>query len=685
LESAGKSLRNVQRALELGFAHKIVQSDLDVIAAYNREDCISTLRLRDWLEERRSECMANGIAIARPVPATEEASETTQARELAIRHATDALLAMIPQEAEDRNASEHAIALLATLLDYVRREEKSGSWEIFRINELEPEDLIDERKAVSGLQFIGQVQATAKQGKEKLPIHQYQYPQQEFSGDPGDALIEIGAAEKGRRKIGTIEKHDVQARTIDIKKRGDSKDIHPYAVQINDFISALPIEKSLLAFAANIIEDGIASKRKFQAGRALLFGSDPQFTGGLSLPGEERSITDKAILFSSTLDQSLLAVQGPPGTGKTYNGAHIICALQKMGKRIGVTAVSHKVIDNLLEWVLKIAAENKQQILVAHCDGDQPDARHAAIETIKTAQATDKLNNGYIVGATAFAWARDEMEEQLDYLIIDEAGQMSLAYALAISRCAKNIILLGDPQQLDQPQRAAHPEGADVSALQHYIGDHPVIDNTRGLFLDQTWRLHPGICAFTSHTYYEGKLHAREGLEEQQIHGNPHFGKHPLVYIPVEHHGNSSYAEEEIHVIGKIVGQLLHPGSEWTDISPKGTSRKAFTREDIMIIAPYNAQVAGLMRRLPGMKIGTVDKFQGQEAAVVIYSMTSSSAEEAPRGMSFLYRPNRLNVASSRAKCLFILVASPKLLEPECKTPEQMRMANGLCLFLEKI
>jgi uncharacterized protein len=250
---------------------------------------------------------------------------------------------------------------------------------------------------------------------------------------------------------------------------------------------------------------------------------------------------------------------------------------------------------------------------------------------------------------------------------------------LAASRSARNLILLGDPQQLEQPQRGAHPEGSDVAALTYLLDGHPTMPEGKGIFLDKTWRMHPHISDFTSEMFYEGRLKSVAGLEKQVISGGTPFDGAGLFYVPVEHKGNQNKSPEEIAAIADVVDKLLKSG-KWTNAA--GETRP-LAREDILIVAPYNAQVAGLIERLPDMRIGTVDKFQGREAPVVIYSMTASTTEDAPRGMNFLFSPNRLNVATSRARSICILVAVPKLLEPECKTIEQMRWANGLCRFRE--
>ena len=291
------------------------------------------------------------------------------------------------------------------------------------------------------------------------------------------------------------------------------------------------------------------------------------------------------------------------------------------------------------------------------------------------------------MGGTAWLWSSEVMRHSVDVLFVDEAGQMSLANALAVSVATGSLVLLGDPQQLEQPIQGAHPEGADKSALEHLLGDAQTIDPTRGLFLEHTWRLHPDICRYTSDAFYEGKLDPREGLGAQRILAGGPFGGSGLRWVPVGHAGNTGESEEEADAVAKLAREIAEGGHRWINVPDTGVPEELpLTWQDVLIVAPYNAQVGAIRQRLPeGIRdrVGTVDKFQGQQAAVAIYSMTTSSPEDAPRGMEFLYSLNRLNVATSRAKCLAIVVASPELVRVRCHTPRQMRLANALCHFIE--
>lgn len=278
-------------------------------------------------------------------------------------------------------------------------------------------------------------------------------------------------------------------------------------------------------------------------------------------------------------------------------------------------------------------------------------------------------------------WAREDMAESVDVLFVDEAGQMALANVLALSPAATSIVLLGDPQQLDQPQRGLHPLGAEVSALGHLLNGHATITADQGVFLTETRRLHPDVCAFTSELFYEGRLTSRPENAKQRLNAGDPLGGTGLRFASLEHTGNQNESPEEVERVVALVDGLLQSGATWTN--KKGETH-ALMVEDILIVAPYNAQVSALAERLPaGARVGTVDKFQGQEAPVVFYSMATSTPEDAPRGMEFLYSGNRLNVAVSRARCVAVIVASPTLFQVQCRTPRQIELANAFCRYLE--
>ena len=384
----------------------------------------------------------------------------------------------------------------------------------------------------------------------------------------------------------------------------------------------------------------------------------------------------------------MLSIQGPPGSGKTYTAARMIVRLVAAGKRVGVTANSHKVIANALDKVQEAAIQAGTPVRIGQRTGQEDDAVSPHARPVKAnpeAAAALRDNELDVLGGTAWLWSREEMEGAVDVLFVDEAGQFSLANAVGVAPAGRSLVLLGDPQQLEQPLQGSHPPGAERSALGHVLGDDAVIPGHVGLFLADTWRLHPDVCAFTSEVFYEGRLASEPTLARQALVGVPPADGTGLRWLPVEHDGDATESIDEGALVAGLVRELLEAEARWTDRN--GVSH-AITLDDVVIVAPYNAHVERVAKALadagyPGARVGTVDKFQGQEAPISIYSMATSSPELAPRGMEFLYSLNRLNVATSRARCAALVVASPALVRVACHSPRQMQLANALCRLVE--
>jgi uncharacterized protein len=556
-------------------------------------------------------------------------------------------------------------------LDWHRRENKSVYWELYRLSDLLAEELADERAALSGLRFIG----PAAGGTARAPIHRYGFPAQETELRGGESLYAAGGA-----RFGKVEAISLEQRTVDIKKRLDTAVIHAAAVFAHDSFPTDALADALLRIGEYVVEHGIVGPGCYQAARDLLLRRPPDIGGQpLRLPGE--TVVASAVRIVPKLVGGVLPIQGPPGAGKTYTAAQMICALVAAGARVGITANSHKVIRNLLDKVVETARNRDIEVncIQKVSENGEPSGM------IRFAKSNEEVFTSLrgtcdVAAGTAWLWAPPEAFECVDVLFVDEAAQMSLANVLAVSQACKALVLLGDPQQLEQPMKGSHPQGTDVSALDHLLLGHATIADDRGLFLEETWRLHPDICAFTSELFYEGRLRSRPGLEVQTLRSSSRAQGTGLRFLPVKHTGNQSASPEEAAVIRDLVAETLDSKATWVD--SQGVVR-LLRLEDVLLIAPYNAQVFELQGLLPGARVGTVDKFQGQEAPLVIYSMTSSSHADAPRGMEFLYSLNRLNVATSRAQCLCVLVGSPALVEADCKTPRQMQLANAFCRYLE--
>ena len=678
-EESRAAMRFIEHRLELGWERQeLPEKFREAMEGYNGEDCFSTAALRDWLEVERRKLVDAGTAIARPTIGDGAATEELDARQRRVAALTAQLTRDVPADAAARSPEQAAVWMLAQLLDWHRRENKATWWEGFRLAELDDGELLEDRAGLAGLCFVRRLGVD-----RNIPTDRYRFQKQETEVRCDKDLYWRG------ERFGCVVELDLAEMTIDVKKTKKTAELHPAAVYVWDRPMNLDGHAdSLLRLGDWVNAGNIDAPGEFRAPRDLLLRRAPRLLRGetiASLPGEEPKVT--ACRVASALDHSVFAIQGPPGAGKTYTGARMICQLVAEGKRVGVTALSHKVIRKLLEEIVTAAgADGTRGVKCMQKLNDEEDLD--PLEQI--AIATDNevplraLQSGdaNVVGATSWLWTRPEYFETVDALFIDEAGQMALADVVAVGQAAGNLVLIGDPQQLERPLKGSHPAGAEKSALEHLIGEHKTIPPSMGMLLPETWRMHPQVCEFTSEMFYEGRLQSREPLQHRVLAGHPWLNGAGLWFVPVRHSGNRNSSPEEVDVIDKIVRSLTADGVTW---SRTRTTSEQMELKDVLIVAPYNAQVSDLLVKLPpDACVGTVDKFQGQEAPVVIYSLTTSSPEDAPRGMEFLYSLNRFNVATSRARTAVIVVGNPRLFEPDCKSPRQMQLANAFCAYLER-
>ncbi|MGD0401819.1 MAG: TM0106 family RecB-like putative nuclease [Candidatus Acidiferrales bacterium] len=673
LEVSREAMRYVEHRLELGWDGDLPEHFRAAMEGYNEDDCRSTVSLRNWLETQRKKLTDSGVAIPRPSNADGAPTEELDERQKRVAALVEALIAGVPVDPSARSGEEAARWVLANLLDWHRRENKACWWEGFRLAELDDEKLLDERVALAGLKFIERVAID-----NKIPVDQYAFEKQETEVRADKGLYHRG------KKFGCVVSIDPVKRTVNIRKPKKTGEFHPSSVYMWD----APLNTdaqcgSLCRIGEWVAKNGIDAPGPYRAGRDLLLRRPPRLTGRGSLASRASETPENtASRVVLALQDSAFAIQGPPGSGKTHTGARMICELLKKGRKIGVTALGHKVIRNLLEKVVEAAQDLKLEgVRCMHRENDGEESEGIAIAKDND-EALEALRSGgcKVMGGTSWLWSREQAFETVDVLFIDEAGQMSLADVLAVSQAAKRLVLLGDPQQLEQPVKGSHPDGAEKSALEHLLNGQKTISEDVGFLLPETWRMHPEICKFTSEVFYEDKLSSHPIAWSRVLEGHAWLTRAGLWFVPVEHEGNRNSCAEEVEIVARIVKGLLRPEVRW--FRSAGNIRQ-LEEKDILIVAPYNAQVADLSARLPKMLIGTVDKFQGQQAPVVIYSLTTSSPEDAPRGMEFLYSLNRLNVATSRAMSNVIVVGNPRLFEPECRSPRQMQLANALCRYRE--
>jgi uncharacterized protein len=681
ITDAGSSIEEYERYLETGEAE--ILSDLE---AYNKVDCVSTAGLRSWLEARRDDYRAEfALDPGRSRFAVEEPSESV-ASEDAESTAVRAQLAALATRSTAEEAA--ALGLLGDLLEWHRREDRPAYWAFFhRVFDCDENDLFDDSEAIAGLEYLD----TGEEVRRSI-VHRYRFdPTQDFKlrvGDtPRDPEVER------RRRIdkehlpdpGTIYSLDPVLGELGLLLAKSSTAAKPRSLIPQPPYDTKEHRQALRRLARPVIEAGtLDADAPFRAARDLLLRRPPRLRGvadGSRLVHEGELGDDAAVRLAAALDGGTLAIQGPPGSGKTRTAARIAVALVESGKTVGITANSHSVISNLLRAIMVEAERRSVPVKASQkSDGSQGFKHPAVAQRTRNKAILDDLAAGTnVVAGTSWLFSPEELDGRLDYLIVDEAGQLSLANTLAVATAARNLVLVGDPRQLSQPSKGSHPPGAGTSALEHLLNGRDTMPDDRGLFLETTYRLHPDICSFISEIVYDGRLTPETSCELHSLGGSGPLSGSGLRWLPVEHAGNRVSSSEEAEAARLVFDDLL--GRKFT--RRDGTT-KDVALEDILVVAPYNAQVAALGKALPkDARIGTVDKFQGQEAPVVIVSLATSDLAEIPRGMEFLYSRNRLNVAVSRAQALTVLIASPALLRVRCHTVEQLRLANELCRYVE--
>lgn len=639
---------------------------LKEIRDYNEEDCISTIQLAQWLRLRKEE---NGIVFSGKITeAPAVAREMTEAAVLARTLSDDADLIADPEV-------KRVQKLLAGLLEFHKREDKPMWQRMFERQKMSQEELCHDLDCLAGLKWTR---------RPAIPIKKsfgYQY-----SFDPNqDTKLEAG---KSCRFV-----HDNSSTKIEELDRtngfvtivvGPSKPAPPeeIALMADEFVDATPISESIFRVCKNWHE----KQEMPQALSDLLFRNEPQikgrFAGSSIANGEDVRDVANAIL---RMQNTCLSIQGPPGTGKTYTASHSIVELLKQGKRVGITSNSHKAIDNLLGKVTELAESNGVVVHAAKVGPNDPTASSRRIPGVKQIRGSNSffksgtLDTFNVVAGTAWLFSNADAAGMLDYLFVDEAGQVSLANLTAVSPSTSNIVLLGDQMQLEQPIQGSHPGECGQSCLEYLLQERATIPDHLGIFLCTTRRMHADICDVISQAVYDSRLNSHPDNNKQMLIApgqlSTNFSKRSgIVWIPVSHSGNTQASDEEVLAIENLVNLLLK-----CCVSDKHGDINVVTMRDILIVTPYNMQVRKIASRIPGACVASVDKFQGQEAPIVILSMCASEGSSSPRGLDFLFSRSRLNVAVSRAKTLAFVVGSPELVNTRTTSLKQMKLLSFFC------
>lgn len=627
------------------------------IARYNEDDVRATLAVRDWLLEQRPEGTAWREAVLEPEPTDQELDDRIEAL-----------------HAYGSGTPEH---LMGDLLGYWRREKRVVAADCLRLSTAPMDEQLESPGVIAGLTFVGLRQRFHARTGRLLDTSDadFAFPEQAIDPDirPGKRLIEV--QQEHEWDFFDLVAIDPAAGRLTIKwsKTCEERGRHPLSLTHYSYVA----ERAKMT-ALTEVADRLLAGAGSDVGHALLRREPSRFQPGHgpengAFVGDYRAICD----WAPYLDRSYVPVQGPPGTGKTFTGAHVIHRLVQQGQRVGLVAMSNSAIDNLLDaTVQRFEAEGTPLRAVRK-------AHATSVQGVTLSNDNKKAATGAydVLASTAWFFANQAMRDNpVDVLIVDEAGQLGLADTIAASISARNVILLGDPQQLPQVSQASHPNRSGVSSLDHLLGpDARTFSTDRGVLLDVSYRMHPDVCGFISEVMYEDRLSSHPSCAVQDTSAGT-----GLRWIRAEHAGNDTSSVEEVRIVVETIAGLL--GTAWTD---RHGSSRPLTAADIIVVTPYNDQ-RRLLRAaladdpaLADVEVGTVDKFQGREAAVVLFSMATSSAEFMPRTADFLFSKNRLNVAISRARCLAYLVCTEELLDTPARDVADMTLISALCAFVE--
>jgi len=643
------------------------------IRDYNEDDCKSTTELLQWLRKVAKKLQI--IAISPSISSTSTSIELPP--EVIKRLETATKL---------REKGDTVSIVLADVIDFHRREQKPMWWRMFDRKKATPEELRDDPDCIEGAQAKGHPNSD----KRSL-VQTYCFdPSQECKLAAGDRSQVMFTHNLTARF--TLAELDLSQGSLALKigQKSLNEQFRGDFPQIGSLIPYEHIPAEIIQAALTEVATGHLQNTLVPPANTLLNRIPP--VGLPQLAGE--STTEAAIRITDSMSGECLIVQGPPGTGKTYTASRVIMALLSAGKKVGVASNSHKAVVNLLLACGDAARESGCHLRGIKVGGDDEEilfSRNPNVKYVKNSGDALTEYTGGVVGGTAWLFTRPEWADALDFLFIDEAGQVPLANAVAMARCTQNLVLLGDQMQLEQPVQGSHPGDAGLSALQYALKDmdasqpdspvfHAVIPQNYGLFLAESRRMHPSVCRFISDSIYEGRLGSHADCARQRITvplGAKGFitKESGIEFSGVEHYGNIQQSDEEVERVLAIYHELL--GRLYTD---KDGVTKPLALNDFLFIAPYNAQVRALQAILPvGARVGSVDKFQGQEAAVCILSLCSSFGEYGSRGLAFILDRNRVNVAVSRAQCLAVIVADPRIAGATPRSMDEIKLINLLC------
>jgi uncharacterized protein len=653
---------------------------LESIRAYNRDDCDSTAQLVDWLRAIAGEHkIAAAPAVQVTVRSEDDAKQEIHPIVLAQREVIAKLIG---------KGDAHAL-MLSDLMDFHRRDSKPVFWRKFDRAAATADELRDDTGCIQGILAHG----TPVPDKKSL-VQTYHFdPNQEckLSGGSRKRVV-FTFAPKSSLNLETLDLETGQL-TLKIGKDGLQEKFGGSFPKVGSLISEDFVPSDSMQKALIDVGNSHLASALLPCIQGLL---DRRLPAKVLQVGAETSL-DAAIRVCGEMTGGCLVIQGPPGSGKTFTAAEMVDALLEKGARIGIASNSHKAIDNLLAECGKVRRAKSRSLKGIKVSGDINQELLRDNPCLVHVDSNPKARGEYgggVVGGTAWLFSLPDWVQTLDFLFVDEAGQVSLANAIAMAPSTCNLVMLGDQMQLEQPSEGSHPGDSGLSALQYALKDlteskpdvpvfHAVVASDYGLFLGESRRMHPAICGFISESIYEGRLSAHVSCAQQAVSIAPnavHITKpNGIAFINVEHDGNIQRSDEETQKVKAVYEELL--GRGFTD---RDGQVRALALADFLFVAPYNAQVRALQKALPaGARVGSIDKFQGQQAPVCILSLCSSYGEYGSRGLGFILDRNRMNVAISRAQCLAVVVADGRIAETTAGSIGEMKLLNLFCKLVD--
>ena len=649
------------------------------IINYNEEDCISTYYLREFLVKNKPE---NINWFLKPEPIKKEDQEIHK-----YRRKTPNKLSREEVELDLNNrlekkknkSNENFVENLKNFIGFHWKSNKPEFWEVFDRAEKTHLELEDDTECIANCVMIDDKPQTTDDGF----IYSYRFNDQNYKLKEGKAAFDAHQI-KGIGTIYSIEEKfpDKNIVKIFVSKRRKNVEMPSLLTLGNNTPPQVhQHDQALNKFLNDYIDnDG----KNYKSIMDMLERNTPDIKGvkrGSNLIDEQKDLISQSSEIVQNLNNSYLSIQGPPGTGKTYSSASIIIELMKAGKKVGVTSNSHEAIKTLLIAIEQQAEKQNFKFSGMRKARSSDKYDWKFIKDITTGKPLN-FDDYLLYAGTSWFFVDPRMNKTLDYLFIDEAGQVTLGTTIANATAAKNLVLIGDQMQLSQPMRAKHEGYAKLSSLDFVLENNDTIPPDTGIFLNITRRLNKKICNYISTSFYDSRLTSDPVTETRSVNLKlDPIKDEGLFYVPIEHSGCSQRSDEEADLIEKTYNRIIKKEFK------VGKKLGKISSKDIMVVAPYNAQANNIRERLKkkndDVRVGTIDLFQGQEAKVVLISMTTSDVESLPRHKDFFFSRNRLNVAISRAECVAIIIFNENLLLASASSIKEMKLMNSFCKLLK--